>query len=740
MNADNYKVIYDDALEALAQGRLTDALACIESMLYLDTRTPDLTELNSLSADYKMMLDFMSGGGQDPQRKQVLHRLVRRITTLLDQVYRQAEIKYSSELHASTLRRLADDTFLDHPTALLQRQETLLSDTVESLRHNGEATEDNEWKQLHKTYETEGERLFNLLFTCSYRTDDETNELTRLVECQPVHIAALMVSAMFLNVWRRPDANLFAVIAGLCESTSAPLRCRALSAFVWCVMKYPRLTDGNDKLQDIIQHLKQNPDIRKELILIQKQWYISLETTRADRKMKEDILPTLTKNDRYYRHSMGFEDLDPEVFKNSEKIAEPDAKEKEKVKRHMEEFLQMSAEGIDINASTFTPLKGIPFFQKTANWFWPFDELRTEVSTLFPGTNQTAMRHLNLLLNKSGYCDSDCYSLIHMLNQMPEHQRTMLVSQLADKLTGSQTDFIQQTEKPEYVEPAKLYKYYFENMYRFMKCHPHRKEFEDLFEYDPFFINNNVLRDIVYGVDYLREIAQFLTTYEYYPDAEWCWVELRKYETNAGILCKHGYCQLQNNCTEEALETFRLAEVLEPDNKWLNSRIRQCYARLNLYDKELEYLLKAEAQNPEDADIMQETGLCLMRMERFEEAITRFYKMEFMEIKVWAASRAIAWCLLQQGKFDKADKYYTRIIEHGKAKWEDYLNAGHSTWLRGDVKRAIGLYREYMDLYAQKNPGSSAITPFEKDYTVLQELGMDADDLTLMRECLMFNS
>lgn len=735
MDAETYSTLYRDAREALLQRKVSEALACIKAMLYLDNPAPDTTELDNLQTDYRLLLDFMSHGGNDPQRREIHRRIVLRAFVLLEQAYRSSLLKYGNGMLAPLLRQMQNDPLHNQPTVLVAEASARLAEIAQSTGHNMLDTE------KRTTLESEREewhiRLFNALATVEFLHTDEAQTLAEGLERLPVTTGELTLSALFLNLWTCFDANKAAVLLQLCRSEIPELRVRALTGLVWTCIGHSRQLALHEDVLKGISLLKDNPTVRHELALIQKQWYISLETVRADKKMKEEILPDLVRSKQFQRTRMGFEEVDADLMDAlNGKGGGQNRKEEERLARNMQEFMKMNEEGIDINLGTFSSLKKIPFFGLPANWFWPFDEHRRDVRQLFLDNKGALMRSLNALLKYSGYCNSDCYSLCLILQQVPQQQRELIFTQIAGKMEES-GHTIEEIEFRGPLPPARLYKQYFEDMYRFFKLHPQRKDFTDVFSLDPLFSSYPPLKELVWDTEYIREMGNFLMKLGYYRDAAAYWEEYIKTEcVTAEVLCKLGYCHQKNNQPEKALLHYQQADLLEPDSKWLYNQLRLCYADLNLPDKEMECMLKLESMEPDNTKVLQETGLCLMQAGRFEEAANRFYKLEFMGEKVWAASRAIAWCLLKQHKTAQAEKYYARIIGSGKARWEDYLNAGHTAWILGKTEDAVAFYRKYIELYNGKKESGNALIPFYNDRKELQEWGIDENDIDLMGDII----
>lgn len=127
-----------------------------------------------------------------------------------------------------------------------------------------------------------------------------------------------------------------------------------------------------------------------------------------------------------------------------------------------------------------------------------------------------------------------------------------------------------------------------------------------------------------------------------------------------------------------------------------------------------------------------------MQLERYEEAAQRFYELEYKGERVVPSWRAIAWCNFKMGRLEQADKYYRKILQQDKVTWEDYLNAGHTTWCLKQTTEAIAHYRNYLQLYRSKRKDTTQplLSPFDEDRKELLLHGLNDLDISLMRDIL----
>ncbi len=731
MDRKSFELLYRDAVEALTSRRMHDALNCTQGLLSV-VRNPDLNrEQESIRRDYGMMLAFMAKGGTDPQRELVHRNLTNRAFALLDKSARLCHILYEKDLYTETFNRCDPDraTSFDHwaETADLLREE--LSEN-RGASPAGEAEENS----LYDVYD----KLFDHIWTAPLFHASEAERLKSFMERQEADEQALLVSAVMLNIQRHFDPQKYRLLLHFCRTRHAKVRARAMTAVVWTYMQYEKRFAYYPDLSDGLSLLAQDERLKGELVLLQHQFLLSLETVKAERKLHDEIFPDLLKNRNYLRNKMGVEQMEEDLAKALR--GEPNAEwEKvwgnKKLADNMKEIIAMGREGIDINLGTFSSLKGFPFFQSVAHWFTPFNKRRPEVKNIFP----PGIRHNPiqiLLMGTENFCESDKYSLCLMLNQIAPSQRDMMITQISAQMEDNE-DVRDMAGKSEDI--GSVYRNYLQDLYRFFKLHPRKSQFDDPFKRDLLFTRYAVLESVLKTPAYLRETASFLMKRERYRDAIAYMEEMLSHETaDTEMLQRVAFCYQHTDRPSKAIYYYQQADLLSPDNEWILKQMCLCYSALGRYEQELDCLNSLEKINPGDAFLISEIGLCLMQLDRYEEAARRFYELAYKEERVVPSWRAIAWCNFKMGHLEQADKYYRKILQQDKVTWEDYLNAGHTAWCLKQTEEAIARYREYLRIYRgkRKDAAQPLLNPFDEDRKELLLHGLNDLEIGLMRDIL----
>ena len=300
MDRKSFELLYQDAVEALTSRRMHDALNCIRGILF-NTENPELNrELESVQQDYGMMLTFISQGGTDPQQALVHRNLTHRAFTLLDKSARLYHVRYENDLYAETYNRC--DT--DQTASFDQWLETadLLREKLSEERgktSTGEAEENS----FYNAYD----RLFEYIWTAPLFHAADAEKLKSFIERQEVDEQALLISAVMLNIQRYFDPQKYRLLLHFCRTEHTKVRARAMTAAVWTYMQYEKRFVYYPDLSDGLSLLAQDERLKGELILLQQQFLLSLETAKAERKLQNEIFPDLLRSRNYQRNKMGFE-------------------------------------------------------------------------------------------------------------------------------------------------------------------------------------------------------------------------------------------------------------------------------------------------------------------------------------------------------------------------------------------------------------------------------------------------
>jgi tetratricopeptide (TPR) repeat protein len=488
-----------------------------------------------------------------------------------------------------------------------------------------------------------------------------------------------------------------------------------------------------------ITSLSKDARFREYCRIIVLQTIRSRETENLGRKLQDEILPKVAKLRPRIEEKL---DLDNILPKDQYEDKNPDWSEmfsdSEEIFKTMEELTKLQMEGADVYMSAFANLKHFDFFKDFQNWFVPFYPDHEIVNEIFhdeilgPGTNELA----EALYKTPFICNSDKYSLILNLKYLPSSQKTMMLKVFRMELDGLQQMEDGETEADPYKNFRTNVTQYLQDVYRFFKLSPYRKEFEDLFTGKLDIYNSEFFKLTGNATEAEAGLADYFFSKNYYADALDIFKKHAKDRPDdIELYEKIAFCYQQDDNYEEALWYYKRAELIER-KAWTLKKIGLCYRRLGKKEEALDYYLQAGALDPDDLHTAIMTGHCYLDLANYETALKYYFRVEYNDPGNIKILRPIAFCYFALGRFDESEKYYERLSS-GKLNAHDYINKGHLALCRGNKKDAVDLYRLSINSGGITREEFMAI--FDEDKPLLLSLGVNRDDLPILLDYLLFS-
>jgi tetratricopeptide (TPR) repeat protein len=409
----------------------------------------------------------------------------------------------------------------------------------------------------------------------------------------------------------------------------------------------------------------------------------------------------------------------------------------EEIFKTMEELTKLQMEGADVYMSAFANLKNFDFFMELQNWFVPFYPDHEVVDEIFrdeilgPGTNEMA----EAMYKTPFICNSDKYSLVLNLKYLPSSQKSMMLKVFQMELEGLQQSEDVDSATDPYLKFRTNVTQYLQDIYRFFKLSPYRREFEDVFEGKLDIYNSEFFRLACDGAEAEAGLADYFFSKDFYEDALELFVrQLKERPDDAQLYEKIGFCYQNNSDFDEALKYYRKAELIDR-KPWTVKKIGFCLRRLGRKEEALEYYQQAGDLEPGNLHTTLMTGHCHLDLKEYEKALQFYFKIEYNDPGNINILRPIAFCYLAIGKFAESEKYYEKLSA-GKLNAHDFINMGHLSLCTGKKKEAIDLYKKSISSGEMTLEKFMAI--FAEDRNMLISLGVNNDDLPIMLDYLRY--
>ena len=695
--------------ELLLQDRLREALELIKTQMAGVTDWSILSRFDDIESSYSFMLQYFSQGSPDEHRTEVYRQLIRRALILNDDVL-QARLQPESML-----------LYYQHLRSRLTRTENIegLRLALESFVEIGDTA----------AHEHSIGLLFDLIWTNGQWTSGDSASLLELIDSPLVmeDDSVLVISAVTLSLMERFDPLKCLFLCQASQNLSMAVSIRALTGLAVSLGAYRDLMPYFPEVGARIQLLLDVPGIKERMLKVQMALLLCRETKEIDRRMREEFIPTMLRNPKLgdlMREELERDDVSPDW---KEWIEKPEVKDK------LMQMSELQLEGADVYMSTFSNLKNYPFFREIHNWFRIFSLDQPDVVRSM-GEAFSKSVIAKSMLSSGMFCNSDKYSFALTFSQIPKEQRDMIMGQV----DGEFQDEVQELKGNTFSADVKenlAARQYTQDLYRFFNLFSRRHEFRNPFDDNLNLLTDNPLSPLLQADDSEQAIAAWLLGKGYYDEAVIAYRLMEStahpYSTDYRFYQQMGYALQRIQRYDDALEAYRRADILQPDNGWTLRHTAQCYRLTGHPDNALELLLQAEKRSADNLSLQIQIGDCLVDLKRYDEALTRFFKVDYLKPDYPKAWRAIGWCAFLAGRTDKSIEYYDKLLKT-KPTGNDCLNAGHAYFVDGNIQHAVSLYRQ-----SRKMMGEELFDKeFQKDQPLLIERGISEMDIPLLLDLI----
>jgi tetratricopeptide (TPR) repeat protein len=725
----------------VSEKKIKQSLDILTNMIS-NTSSGDMrNEYENIVMTYRNMLTYTIDGIKDPERNKIYLKLIQAILRLSDKA-RQDILSHNSGWHTYWVKQQAEKEMKLSGKTIVETVDDLMfkSELDEWLKLSNEINPDPD-SAISKKHKQLIKNIFNHLWLTDYYGEAENSLINIIVKSGKFrwYESSIFTTAITLSSFRTWQPEKLFHLIDLYESGQEQLMERALSGLILNlhyyngrILLYPEITDR-------ITNMSQETKFREQCRIIVLQIIRSRETENLSRKLQDEILPQVAKLKPMIEEKLDLDNILPKD-KNEEK--NPDWSEmfsdSEEIFKTMEELTKLQMEGADVYMSAFANMKHFDFFKDFQNWFVPFYPDHETVNEIYndeilgPGTNELA----EALYKTPFICNSDKYSLLLNLRHLPSAQKSMMLKVFRMELEGLQ----QLNEEDSVTDPYKVFRtnitQYLQDIYRFFKLSPYRKEFEDLFIGKLDIYNSEFFRMTCNASEAEAGLADYFFSKNFYSDALQLFLKLAKEKpSDAQLYEKIGYCFQESADYEEALRYYKRAELI--DRKvWTIKKIGLCLRRLRKNEEALEYYLQAYDMEPENIHTVIMIAHCNLDLRNYEEALKYYFRVEYNDAGNLKILRPIAFCYFALGRFDESEKYYDRLST-GKLNAHDLINKGHVALCRGKKREAVELYLK--SIISGELTKEQFIQIFSEDRDLLITLGVSTDDLPILLDYLLFN-
>lgn len=682
--------------------------------------------LSGIKSDYKLMAEYWKQGFNDPQLPQLYDRLIRRTYVLTANMTGSMERKKSTFMQTlySTARNENRNRTPDSVRTELEMHVSNVA--MLSLQHDAGSKKQMQ-AELYGSHQRMMHTLFDYIVTADQWNERLAGDITDMLTAPTIDTVdqQLMVSAITLACLQTFDPTKFNVLMDTYSSSDDEhVRQRALVGWALCAVD--NVAQLFPELAEKVRKACADEHCRQQIAELQMQMVYCSEADADTNKIKNEIMPGLMKGSNLTVTRQGLVEMDEDKL---EEILHPDVSERnmQQMEDSMRQMADMQRNGADIYFGGFSQMKRFTFFNYMSNWFAPFYPEHPQVSEIW--SQSRGHKLLQTITGIGAFCDSDKYSFVLAFNQVLNHLPKSLL-EMVDHGEASPIPVGGEVALEDQQQPTFIRRMYLQNLYRFYRLFPERKEFKPLWTDDggwsaPF------LASAVYHTPemfpQLKQVAAFMIKHHRNAQAAAMLDSIPSDYHDVTFYLMQATAHADGDFYAKAL-------ALDPDNvRALSGYARAVYNSGN-YNDAVQAYSTLHSRNPENKGYALNLAVCLTTANRGEEALPLLYKLNYQYPDDRNVSRALAWTETLTGKYDQALRRYEALLTAKETDVpSDVLNEGLCCWLAGKRAEAADHFRHYLSLFPANGDAPDLSEEFfGSEYHHLHQRGISDTDILLM--------
>ncbi len=721
--------------------KLKPAIDDLEKLLRYTVNADYYYQLENLTENYKTLLRYAFDGYHDLQQNSILNGLYAAVLTLVDEM-RQTLVNHELQYRKYQKNSLLAE-FGAEPQVIASRIESLFFNrTVDKLIE--ETVPGNEgYSTSHPLQTAQIDRIFKSIWLTGKMNPDYDELFRRIIHSTQIewHEKCAIVSALTLSILNQFDSQKLILLMEFAEARENQVYQRALTGLIIALIINDKRLIFYPALIEKLKKFKDDDAFLPEVEFIIMQFLMARETDKITREFEEEVLPEMKKMIPRIEDKLQLNDLaDDEELEGKNPKWKDMIEEVPGLFEKIEKFSRMQMEGGDVFMSTFRLLKRFDFFNSMSNWFVPFHRNHPEIVSGFYAADSINNRLLESLDKAFYICNSDKYSFALNFKAIPDHQRSMIV-------TNFEAEFAHMTEMAteeqlldQSISANAVFIQYIQDLYRFFKLFPSHHEFEDVFQQKIRLTNLYFYSKFFERPGFTEQTASFHFEKEHYAEAVEVYEDLLKMQgPNGEYFERIGFCYQKSGKYSEAVNAYKKAELFDGNRLWLMKKLGWCYLKLKDYQNALTCFLEAATLQPDDLNLQLQVGQCYLNLKAYSEALHQYLKTSFFAPDNLKSLRPIAYCQFVLEKPEQANETYSRILTAtSNPSAYDLMNAAHVRLCLDQRKEALNLYRQ---CFLQTSPSrSELLEAFDEDVQHLVKNGIPAEEIPLIRDFLIFQT
>lgn len=687
---------------------------------------------------YSTMLRFMVNGMNDPNSQHIYNTLRQQAYTIADRANRlirlngQPEDKYSL-----TFKYLRKGNNLQN---LLIFLDTICEGITRLKREN--ETRDNkpphDLDGLYYKHADAASTLFEHVWTSGLwsKSDYETANAIISADAIFTYDKALLTSAVTLALLEMFDERKLLFLFDAYLQGDIEVSQRAVVGIVLVLRAYDERIGHFPKLASRLSLQLEDPLFSDNIYNVLLQLQYSKLTENISAKVREEFFPSMREKAKQFLKKRGSKEIDDYLTQNGENPEWHHLEMDEKDEKKLQQMAEMQMDGADVYMSTFSYLKGYPFFSQIAHWFAPYDPDHPAVRQLYNSEASQLIPTLRLL-RIIPLCNSDKYSYALTFAKAYEPTKNMIRPEVFEALEEEEKELPDMDKMAERTKASTVSRNYIFDLYRFFNRYQYHQQFSNPFKQDlPAFSPTATacLTPLLDMKEAMLTLAEFFMRKEFYGNANELFLLLnpKEVEDDADIWQRIGFCEQRQNKFEEAFRHYTIAYSLKPNSRWTLKHLAQVTFQLGNYEQAEIYYDMLLDDDGDNIKLISRKVECMIQQAHFDEALPLLYKATYLKEDDVQLKELLAWCLLQARKTEKSRSIYVNDLLPQSADVSTWMHAACAMMVAGDISSAYDYFHQAYILQKEKGDGGPTFKQqFVECARQLKPLGIE------VRQCEM---
>lgn len=630
-----------------------EVLARLEPNLF----AKDYDKLRDIRTNYDRMLEYASFGVADDKTQVYFSKYLEYTYAIVQNVLLQQLISQDSVFKASYKRALKiGSSDIQSQLALVAEKEKKAFAMWAEENSSADAC-----KSIYKETADYRNRLFSYILVSPQWTSAEKTDMISLVTSSSTDeiSAQMMVSAIMLACLTIFDYQKFLALLDIYKGTSnIKIKEKALIAIGLCAAK-------DDFYKDYITEIlnnecNQDPAFLKELVDLQKQIIICLDTKKIDHFLKSNMKQNEKDIQKLYNALKNAQDEnrlgETLNFGEQQEIFD-------KLYQGVEKTLHLEKSGYDTEYESFALLKNIAFFHSLVNWFTPFYYENPNLADLTT-LSKNGCHIFEIIKSMTAITDCGSYALAYAFMQ---HYNSV-VSSVAEKKISDKIE-VDKSKRKKPKTPSDFRLLFLRDIYRFFTLSPLNTFAPEVFDVKkgndaPVFfmlqhkLNSNIydkaIKNIcrfLYKRNDFQTLSLFLKNVEE-QDEEFCmFTTIVALKLNKGIADAVPYAEriyknhpdnqsiarllpqlyTQNLDFQKVVDIFELSNIWNPKEPDTSILLPKALDKMGKHDDALQKLFELYYNNPQNIEVLDVLWRTLFFSGNIEKAYQIIQKLEALE-------------------------------------------------------------------------------------------------------------